>query len=364
MLKLKSLTVVLIVVLLILSMGLVACAPAEVADEPAEAADEPAEAAEEPAEAAEETAEESAEKITIGISMDLMDSPYWEVLTQTIADTIGDKGETIILVAQSDVKAQNDQIASFISQGVDAIICVPRDGKALSESIKKCNEAGIPFIFADRPIESTENAKVDYGVATNNFELAKLGTQWMVDYAKKNDIHLNVLVFVGGLTDNNAIERDRGFMEILEANPDVVTIVQKVPTEWQPEKALAGTVNALQANEEINCIFTPSDYLLPAITSGLQQADRYVPLGEEGHIMIATFDGDAVGMEAIRDGYALVDMCQPVFQAGQLAAEAAMKLIAGEEMDKEFHLDPGFLVTIDNFEETAYLSYGWFGTDN
>jgi ABC-type sugar transport system substrate-binding protein len=364
---LKKTIIFLIVTAIIFTMAFVgvACKGAATTTAAVETTAAPATtAAAETTVAAETTA--ATKKYVIGISQDMMDSPYNVANMTSMENTAKELGaELVILVAQTDVNKQIQQIESLITQGVDAIICNPKDGKALTQVIKKANEAGIPFIFNDRAIFSTEDSKVDYGIATDNRELAKMGTQWIVDYAKKNGLVLNALVFIGSLADNNAIERDKGFKEIAEANTDVIKIVSEVPTDWVPEKALSGTVNALQANKDINFIFTPSDYLLPAIQSGLQQAGRYFKIGEKGHIYIGCFDGDAVGMEAIRDGYAIVDMCQNPVNIGKLCVEAAVKIIEGKrsELPGEYYMDPGFLVNVDNFDEMAYQSYGWFGKD-
>lgn len=312
--------------------------------------------------AAETPAAEAPEAPCVGVAMSALDSQYRVVCLEEIQKVVEAAGGTCeVLVAEDDAVTQNSQIESLLAMGVDAVVCYPVDGEAVKQAVAKCNEVNVPFIYADRPVSDGEDAVVSYGVATDNYVLAMTGTQWIVDKARAEGIELNCLVLVGALTDNNAIERDKGFMEVLEKeeNADVVKSIVSVPSDWNLETTLSGTVNALTANPNINCIICPSDFILPGVQSALQQKGMYYTIGEEGHVMIASFDGDEVGMQAIIDGYSEVNMAQDIGKTGRLCAEAALKLISGETLDVQHELNPGFLVTIDDYETTGPNAYGW-----
>ena len=111
-----------------------------------------------------------------------------------------------------------------------------------------------------------------WGIATDNYALTVNGWKWMADHARQKKMKLKVLELVGSLTDENVLRRTDGFKEVMKANSDIIELVQQVPTEWNLEKALAGTTNALQAHPEINVVFMHSDYLLGAVVSSLRQA--------------------------------------------------------------------------------------------
>lgn len=301
--------------------------------------------------------------IVIGVSFDNINHPYWNADIagmQEMAKSLG--AELKILNAQGDVNAQNQQIESLIAAKVDAIICIPADNKAVMQAIKKANAAKIPFIWNDRAIFSSADAQVSYGVGTDNFTLAKNGAQWMADTAKKNGQKLKVLVLLGPLTDNNAVERDKGFSAAIEANSDVMTLAARVPAGWDEAKSLAATVNALQANHNINAILMPADLQLPAVESALKQYKKYIKVGSKGHVMLGALNGDKVALDAVKDGYADVIMCQPILDTGRQTVKAAVDLVQGKKLDPNGVLSPGFLVYKDNFEETAYNAYGYFGT--
>jgi ABC-type sugar transport system substrate-binding protein len=60
----------------------------------------------------------------------------------------------------------------------------------------------------------------------------------------------------------------------------------QVPTEWNPEKFLSGTTNALKAHPEANCIFVASDFCFSAVETALRNAGRYYPAGDPRHVYI------------------------------------------------------------------------------
>lgn len=299
----------------------------------------------------------AAEKIVIGVSMDTVDHPFWQADIAGMESKAKELGvELDVQVAQGDANVQNKQIEDMLAKGVSAIICAAKDSKAIMQAVKKCNEKNVPFIFNDRAVASAEGAKVAYGVGTDNYLLAKAGWEWMAAYAKKNGLKLKVLELVGDLADNNVLDRSKGFKEVLDANPDIIELVKQVPTEWNLDKSLAGTTNALQANKEINCIYMHSDYLLEPTISALKQANKYFKIGEPGHIIVMPFGGSKNTLDGIRDGF--FEMCfgMNIFGTGEQCVQGAVDLINGKTFDKPFG-DPGFIIdqtNIDKFGKTAY----------
>ena len=187
------------------------------------------------------TGESSTGPIVIGVSMDTVDHPFWQADVAGMEAKAEELGVTLDLqVAQGDAAVQNQQIDDMLAKGVAAIICAPKDSKAILPAITKCNEKNVPFIYNDRSIDNTDTATVAYGCGTDNYALAKSGWEWMVQYVKDNDIGvLNVLELSGDLADNNVLDRTQGFKDVMDANPDIVNLVQTVPTEWDMDKSLA-----------------------------------------------------------------------------------------------------------------------------
>jgi ABC-type sugar transport system substrate-binding protein len=134
-------------------------------------------------------------------------------------------------------------------------------------------------------------------------------------------------------------------------------VVARIPTEWNQEKALAGVTNALQANPDLGLIFTSSDFMLPSIASALKGAGRYRKAGEEGHVILGGFDGDATAWRMIEEGYLDATGVQDVFFEARAAIEAVLDLKAGKAVPATI-LDPGFVIHQGNKAEMAPRMWG------
>ena len=299
-------------------------------------------------------------KVTIGVSLDNLNDPFWLGIKKGIDDAGKNLGvDLVIRTAEGDAVKQNSQIDDMIAQGVSGIVCVYVDFKAILQAVKACNKAGIPFVYCDRTLASTADAKVAWGIATDNYALTVNGWKWLADYARKNKMKLKVLELVGSLTDENVLRRTDGFKEVMKANSDIVQLVQQVPTEWNLEKALAGATNALQAHPEINVIFMHSDYLLGATISALRQAGRYTKIGEKGHVIVMPYSGNKASIEAMKAGY--VEMCfgMDVYKEGYDSVKAAVELSQGKTYGAPVN-DAGFILTQENLAQTSKRAYGSF----
>lgn len=309
-------------------------------------------------------ADTAGEEVTIGVSLDNLDDPFWVGIKKGIdaaTEELSGKAKVEIQVCQGDANLQAKQIQDMVTAGAKAIACVYVDQEAIKQSVKLCNEKEVPFVYIDRTLESTDDAKVDWGIATDNLALTVNGWEYMAEYAQENNVQWKVLELVGSLTDNNVLKRTEGFEKVMEENPDTIQRVQSVPTEFNLEKALAGVTNALQANPEINCIFMHSDFLLAPTIQALEAAGRYSKIGEEGHVALMPFSGNSGAVKAMQEGYAEMCFGMDVFKEGYEGVMAAYNLVMGNDGDYGSTLDdPGFIMTQDNLDETASRAYGSF----
>ena len=308
-----------------------------------------------PVEEAVESEVIAVEDITIGVSFPSLMSGTWQATEENLKAYQEELGFKLVqTVADNDVNKQLSQIEDMIAQGVDAIIVDPIDSKAILSAIQAANDAGIPIILFDRPPADMEG--VASFVGSDNYEFGKEAARQLKIFADKNGVELKVLVLIGALTDENAVNRNDGFQEV--ANELGIEMVTEVPTDWKPEKALDGVTNALQAHPEINAIFIPSDYLLPSVLSALKTSDKLVPYGEEGHIMLAQIDGDGNGAKSLQDGYSTVDIAHDPVAWAQKPVDNAITLIQGGVVDPVFDALPGLVGTVENILDLGDAFWG------
>ena len=86
-------------------------------------------------------------KKVIGVSMLSLQSEFVVNVKDAMEDAAEEQGVRLIVNdAQREAVRQVQQIESFISQGVDAIILNPAEMEASSPAVRKAQEAGIPII--------------------------------------------------------------------------------------------------------------------------------------------------------------------------------------------------------------------------
>jgi ABC-type sugar transport system substrate-binding protein len=295
---------------------------------------------------------ERQESIKIGVSFDVLNE-IRKAEIQGIRDAAERTGSTVeFAVANDDPQRQAAQIQDLISaKQVDAIIAIAQNKDQIVSSIRAANRAGVPFFAIDR--EPAEGGEVTQQITGSPVEDGKLVGQYMVDSGEQ----LKVLHLLGALTDVNAIGRRDGFKEVVEGS-DNVEIVQEAPTDWDPQKALDAVSNVLEKNPDINAIFAPSDFLLPSVLSALRAADRLEKVGEDGHIMVVTIDGDPVGCKALRDGLIDADVATLVEKFGETAVDSAIKAVNGETVEPQKVQVPGLLLDQENLESEAGKVWG------
>jgi ABC-type sugar transport system substrate-binding protein len=258
-------------------------------------------------------------------------------------------------IADSDSNRQLEQIKNFVTRRVDGIIMVPKDAKTSIPAIKAANEAGIPIVLFNR---IADREGVDFvGVQADNFTLAKATVDYMVGKARATGEKHKAMIVLGDMGDLNAIGRRDGFFAAVEGNEDVIDVVARVPSEWNQEKAQAGVVNALQAHPDISFLFTSSDFLFPSIVSALKSSGKYHKIGEEGHVILGGFDGDATAWQMMQDGYLAATGVQDVYFEAEASVQAILDMLDGKDVEPLIR-DPGFVIHQSNMEEMKSRMWG------
>lgn len=292
----------------------------------------------------------------VGVAMDTLQTEYWVASRDALESEIKARGgEMLLAVADNDANRQLEQVQNFVAKGVDGIIIAPKDAQTVVPMIKAANRANIPVVLYNRPPADTSGKSVT--VVADNLEITKKTVDYMCQQAKQSGKKYKAMILIGDLGDINAIGRRDGFEQTVAQYPDVVQVVARVPTEWNQEKALAGVTNALQANPDINFIFTSSDFLFPSIVSALKAAGKYKKVGEEGHVLLGGFDGDATAYRMLADGYLDADGVQDVYFECKESVRAVFDLKAGKDVPATIN-DPGFVIHQGNLKEQQGKMWG------
>jgi len=296
------------------------------------------------------------DRVTIGVAFETLQTEYWVAGFEAIKDELEKRDIRILsAIADSDSNRQLEQIKNFVTRRVDGIIMVPKDAKTSVPAIRAANEADIPIVLFNR---IADREGVDFvGVQADNFALAKATVDYMVEQAREAGGKHKAMIVLGDMGDLNAIGRRDGFFAAVEGNEDIIEVVARVPSEWNQEKAQAGVVNALQARPDIRFLFTSSDFLFPSIVTAMKSAGKYHKIGEEGHVILGGFDGDATAWQMMQEGYLDATGVQDVYFEAEASVQAILDLLEAKEVEKLIR-DPGFVIHQENMDAMKSRMWG------
>lgn len=306
--------------------------------------------------------ESDSKELTIAFSFEDLETEFWVAAHEIITDTLQEEGYKVIeLNCQGDANKQLEQVNDALTQDIDGIIMIPVDGDTAVTVTAAANESDVPIVVFNRPPTSDEGNNIT--VVCDNATTAEATVDYMVEQAKakyeKTNTKLTPCILVGDLGDPNAIERKNGFYAAIEKEKDLFNDVIEVPTEWDAATALANLQSAVQANPDIDFIFSSSDFLFPTIQSVVEPLGKWQKIGDDNHIILGGLDGDATAGKLIDEGYVDGTGVQDLFFETDEALKAIVEAAQNGETDPdEVITDPGFALTQGNLEEKRMDMWG------
>ena len=220
---------------------------------------------------------------------------------------------------------QQGQIENFIVQKVDAIIVCPVNSKGIGPAIEKASQARIPVFTADIKADS---GPVISHIASDNF----LGGKLAGEYLAKALNGKGKLAVIDQPIVESAIERVRGFEEVVKQHPDL-QIVAKPNGDGVRDKAMKAAEDLLQGYPDLNGIFGINDDSALGALSAIESA------GRKGLIVVG-YDAIPEARAAIlRDSSLKADVVQNPKEIGQKTIEAIDHHLKGETVPKIIPVD-------------------------
>ena len=252
------------------------------------------------------------------------------------ADAMGDV-ELTVVDAGGDAAKLLQQVETFISQKVDAIIMQPQEQEACSPAIDKAKAAGIPIINCN----SLTITEPDAYVGSNDSESAEIAMTYIAEQLGGKG---NVLMMHGHPGQTAEVKRTEGAMDILAQNPDM-TLLDEQTADWDRAEAMTLMENWIQAyGDQINAVFCQNDEMALGALNALVQA------GKKDNVLVVGVDAIDDALQSVKDGKMDATVYQDCKGQAEGAIEAAYKLAKGESVEKEI-LIPFILVTTENVDE-------------
>lgn len=165
---------------------------------------------------------------------------------------LSQKIDLIILSSNDDTQKQIADIEYLTNQKVDLLILTPNEIDPITPVIEKVYERGIPVILVDRKINSD---KYTAFIGADNYQIgAEVGR-----YATKLlDGKGNIAEIKGLSASSPAIERHRGFYDIIKDYPEM-KIIFEGDGGWLKEEGASEMRKVFESEEHIDLVFVHND---------------------------------------------------------------------------------------------------------
>lgn len=279
--------------------------------------------------------------LKVGVSMSQFDDNWLTYLRESMAKKA--KSEHVQLQfedARADVVKQLNQVQSFISQKVDAIIVNPVDTAATRNITEAAVKAGIPLVYVNRRPDELKLPEGVVTVASNDLEAGTLQMQYL---AEKMGGKGSVVIMLGDLANNSTHNRTKGVKEVLAKYPDI-KVVEEQSAVYLRDKAMDLMSNWLLGGKEFNAVAANNDEMAIGAAMALQQAGK-----AKGSVLIGGVDGTPDGLSAIKRGLLAVSVFQDAKGQANGAVESAIKLAKKEKVEQNVWV-PYQLITPENVD--------------
>lgn len=275
-------------------------------------------------------------EFVIGASMLSLQSEFVVNVKDAMEERAKEKNvELIVNDAQRTADKQVQQIETFISQKVDAIILNPCEVEASSPAVEKAKAAGIPIINVN-----SETAAAPDGFAGSRDEEA--GEIAMEQIARLLNGKGNVVMIEGYMGQAAQIKRSAGAKKVLDKYPGIKILAQQT-AEWDRAKGMSLMENWIQSyGNKINAVFAHNDEMGMGALQALEQAKL------KDKVIVVSIDAIADALQAVKDGRLNATVYQDAKGQGAGAIDMAIQFIKKEPVERKEIFIPFQLVTKEN----------------
>ncbi len=259
---------------------------------------------------------------TVGVSWSNFQEERWKTDEAAIKSALEAGGAKYLSTdAQSSSSKQLADVESLIAQGVDVLIILAQDARAIGSAIQAAIDEGIPVIAYDRLIEDPRAFYLTF----DNVEVGRMQARAILAAMPKG----NYVMIKGSPTDPNADFLRGGQQEIIQAAIDAgdIKIVGEAYTDgWLPANAQRNMEQILTAvDNKVDAVVASNDGTAGGVVAALTAQ------GMEG-TPVSGQDGDHAALNRVALGTQAVSVWEDARDLGRAAGEIALALAKGTKM--------------------------------
>ena len=269
-------------------------------------------------------------KIVLGFSQVGAESEWRTANTESIKSAAKDAGIDLKFSdAQQKQENQIKAIRSFIAQKVDVIAFSPVVESGWDTVLLEAKAAKIPVILSDRAVDSKDTSLYVTFMGSDFTEEGRKAGRWLVEKMKGTSGDVNIVELQGTVGSAPAIDRKKGFEEIIKADPRF-KIIRSQTGDFTRAKGKEVMEAFLKAEgKKINVLFAHNDDMAIGAIQAIEEAG----LKPAKDITIVSIDAVKGAFEAMIAGKLNVSVeCSPLL--GPQLMSAVKDIIDGKSVPK------------------------------
>ena len=298
-------------------------------------------------------ADRQADRITVGFSQVGAESEWRTANTASVRAALEAPGFNLKFSdAQQKQENQIKALRSFIAQRVDVIAFSPVVESGWETVLREAKAARIPVVLTDRAVKVSDDSLYATFIGSDFVEEGRKAARWLLQDSEGKPGPMRVVELQGTVGSAPAIDRMKGFHEIIDADPRF-RIVRSQSGDFTRAKGKEVMEAFLKAEDgKIDVLFAHNDDMAIGAIQAIEEAG--LKPGQD--IRIVSIDGVRGAFEAMKAGKlnATVE-CNPLF--GPRLAELVRDVHAGKPVPKRVVVEEGVFVASQAAAELPKRKY-------
>ncbi|MEU3271944.1 substrate-binding domain-containing protein [Saccharomonospora sp. NPDC006951] len=216
---------------------------------------------------------EPGKPVTIGFSAPAADHGWMAAMTINARASAEQFSDVTLNATEgtNDVNQQIAQVEQLINAGVDVLVILPFDGKALTSVGRQAMDAGIPVVNVDRVFDTPLAYRTWIG--GDNYRMGVNAGNYIANELKRQNVNNPVIGEVAGIDSLPLTqERSQGFKDALEQQG--FGVGPRVAAEFTPESGERQTSNLLQGAQNLHALWNHDDDQGVGVVAAIESSGR------------------------------------------------------------------------------------------
>ena len=269
-------------------------------------------------------------KLVLGFAQVGAESEWRTANTESIKSSAKEAGiELKFSDGQQKQENQIKAIRSYIAQKVDVIAFSPVVETGWDTVLREAKAANIPVVLTDRSVNSKDDSLYVTFMGSDFVEEGRKAGRWLTEKMKDQKGDVNIVELQGTVGSAPAIDRKKGFEEIIKADPKF-KIIRSQTGDFTRAKGKEVMEAFLKADgKKINVLYAHNDDMAIGAIQAIEEAG----MKPAKDIIIISIDAVKGAFEAMIAGKLNVSVeCSPLL--GPQLMSAVKDIKAGKKLPK------------------------------